>query len=120
MKIFEALNRLTLLHDLIKAEKTGRPDYLSKQLGVSRATLYNMLDELKSYDAPISYSRSKESFFYTHFFELEIKCTISVIENEQELKKVIGGCDILSSVLFFRRKGVNFINNKLNRLTFEK
>lgn len=120
MKIFEALNRLTRLHDLIKTEKTGRPDSLSKQLGVSRATLYNMLDELKSYDAPISYSRSKETFLYTQFFELEIKCTISVIEDEQELEKVIGGCNILSSVSFFRRKSVNFINNKLNRLTFYK
>lgn len=117
MKIFEAIERLSCLHSLIKAEKTGSPELLSKQLGISRSSLYNMIDELKSYDAPISYSRAKETFFYTKDFELEFKCTMSIIEDEDILKKIVGGSEFFSSVLIFGLNTGNFTFSKSNRLT---
>lgn len=109
MTIFKTIEKLSQLHYLVKNERTGNPEYLAKRLGISRSSLYNMIDELKSHNAPIEYSRSKESFFYTKWFELELKCTLRLIDDEGELKKIIGGCEIFSSVHFFGRKGDNFI-----------
>lgn len=104
MSFFETIERVSRLHYFIKEENTGKPEALSKRLGISRASLYNIIDELKSYDAPIDYSRRRETFFYTKNFELNIQCSISMIENDVELRKIVGGCDNFVSVSFFRRK----------------
>jgi hypothetical protein len=62
-----------------------------------------MLEELKSFGAPIRYSRTKESFLYIRGFELSIDYSLKVIESEEELKKNSGGCTFFTSVHFFRR-----------------
>lgn len=104
MTFFETIERVSRLHTFIKGAKTGRPEVLADRLGISRASLYKLIDELKSYDAPIDYSRKQETFYYTKCFDLELQCSISIIHEEQELKKVIGGCHFFSSVSIFRRK----------------
>jgi predicted DNA-binding transcriptional regulator YafY len=68
MNFFEALERIQRLHALIKSEHTGTPSELARRLGVCRKTLYNMIDELKSYNAPIMYSKKRESFYYSKGF----------------------------------------------------
>lgn len=108
MSFFETIERVSRLHYFIKEECTGKPEILSKRLGISRASLYNIIDELRSYDAPIDYSRRRETFFYTKSFELSIQCSISVIENDVELRKVIGGCNVFASVSIFIRKASIF------------
>ena len=118
INFFETLERISLLHRLIKDTKTGNPKSLSKRLGISRATLYNMLDELKSYDAPIAYSRSAESFYYTKDFELDLYCRVQIIDEEVDLKKTTGGCHFFSSVCFFRRSSGNFTYVSSNRLAY--
>lgn len=90
MGIFSKIERINQLHALIKMGKTGSPKTLAKQLGISRATLYNLLDELKTFDAPVVYSRAHKSFLYTKEFNLELKCTIELIETD-ELIKINGG-----------------------------
>lgn len=113
MTFFEKIERINRLHRLIKRENTGTPESLSKQLGMSRATLYNIIDELKLMDAPINYSRIKESFYYTKCFDLNICCEITILEDEVELKKITGGHIFFfqsSSVQFFRRKSLTFAN----------
>lgn len=117
MDFFKTMERINVLHKLIKERKTGNPELLSKRIGVSRATLYNIIDELKSYNAPIAYSRAIESFFYTKPYELNLYCKIELIDDEVELKKVVGGCEIISSVYFFRRKEDNFVNISHKNLT---
>lgn len=92
MDILRTIERISRLHQLIKEERTGSPDYLAQRLGISRASLYRMIDELKSYDAPIEYSRTLESFYYTKGFELKIYCSLELIENEDMLKNIVGGC----------------------------
>lgn len=103
MNFFETIERISRLHYFIKEENTGKPETLSKRLGISRASLYNIIDELKSYDAPIDYSRRRETFYYTKNFELNIHCSISIIENDIELKKIVGGYDVFTPVSIFRR-----------------
>jgi len=50
MNIIQTFERVEKLHLLIASKKTGKPDELARRLGISRATLYNMIEELKSYN----------------------------------------------------------------------
>ncbi len=109
MNFFCMLEKISQLHRLIEMEKTGNPDILAKGLGVSRSTLYRIIDELKSYNAPIEYSREKETFYYTKGYELNLHCSIRLIDDEIELKKITGGCHFFSSVSYLRRKEHIFV-----------
>lgn len=62
MNVFNKMEQLQKLHDLIKEGKSGRPEILADYLGVNRSTLYMLIDELKSFNHDISYSRSKKKF----------------------------------------------------------
>jgi predicted transcriptional regulator len=90
MEIFIEIDRINLLHDLIKSEKTGNPETLAKRLHISRASLYRLLEDLKSYNAIIRYSREKESFFYLNDFNLKIKYEVQVLKIDN-LMKINGG-----------------------------
>jgi predicted transcriptional regulator len=109
MEIFRVIERIKILHNLIQTETTGTPSELANRLGISRSSLYNMIDELKSYNAPIKYSRAKETFLYTHAFSLNIYYSFKIIENEDELKKIVGGLYLIPSVYFFRQKDNIFV-----------
>jgi predicted transcriptional regulator len=76
MGILKRIEQVRLLHQLIQTENTGTPLELSKRLHICRSTLYNIIDELKSYDAPIEYSRARKAFFYTHSFELNLRYSL--------------------------------------------
>jgi len=80
MNIFEKIEKINNLHRLIKNECTGNPLELAKRLGVSRSTLYNIIEELKLIEAPISYSRRRETFFYTKDFDLDINWSASLLD----------------------------------------
>jgi len=62
MSVFNKMQQLQKLHDLIKEGKSGRPEILANNLGVNRSTLYMLIEELKSFNYEISYSRSKKKF----------------------------------------------------------
>ncbi|MGL5771695.1 MAG: hypothetical protein ACRCX1_02785 [Bacteroidales bacterium] len=100
MNILRYIERIQLLHKLITEERTGNPDTLSQRLDISRASLYNLIDELKSIDAPISYSRTKETFFYYKAFSLDIYFKVETLEHD-DLKKISGGSEKLSLRLLF-------------------
>jgi len=91
MNIFNTIERINRLHCLIKTGATGNPEMLAKRLGISRASLYNLLEELKSIKAPITYSRTHESFLYTKEFNLELKCIVEFIGTNEELTRINGG-----------------------------
>jgi len=109
MDFINLIGKINRLHRLIEMEKTGSPDSLAKRLNVSRSTLYRIIDELKSYDAPIKYSRERETFYYTKHYKLDLYCSIKLIDDEGELKKIIGGNHFFSSVSFLRWKKPNFV-----------
>lgn len=119
MDFFKTMERIRQLHGSIKCRHTGTPGELSKTLGVSRATLYNMLDELKSHRAPIAYSRAEETFYYTSFFELEISYKIQLVEDEGELKKIEGGTKLFRSVNLFRRNEAIFATESIDQLAYK-
>ncbi len=67
---------LTLLRNVSEAVlmgATGSPDQFAQRLGISRRFLYVVLSYLKTeFDAPIAYSRSRETFYYTKEWEFYI------------------------------------------------
>ncbi len=100
MKVFEYLDRISRMHKMLIRQATGTPSEFASQLGVSRTTLYEMIDELKSRGAPISYSKSLCTFFYTEPFEINVSCSMRLLNHFEE-KQYTGG-NFLSRVLLFR------------------
>lgn len=84
---FEKLSeRINKAHKLILEEKTGTPEEFAEKLKIGRSQLYNLIDELKEYGAPIKYSKKMNSFYYSKPFELELKYALKIIidENSKE------------------------------------
>jgi biotin operon repressor len=90
MNFFETLESIQRLHAFIQAEKTGTPEQLAAKLGICRKTLYNIINDLKSQNAPILYSRKKETFYYSKKFNLKLIYTIEIMDAE-ELTRINGG-----------------------------
>ena len=84
---FEKLaERINKAHKLILEEKTGTPKEFAEKLKISRSQLYNLIDNLKEYEAPIKYSKKINSFYYSKPFELELKYTLKINIDEKSIQ----------------------------------
>ena len=101
MKVFEYLERISMMHKLVSRQKTGTPDEFAQQLGVSRTSLYELIDELRSRGAPIAYSKSAKTFFYRQPYDISVTCSLRPL-SYTEAKENTGGFKIFSRILFFR------------------
>lgn len=90
MNFQKQTERINKAHQLILEEKTGTPNEFAEKLKISRSQLYNLIDNLKEYDAPIKYSRKTNGFYYSMPFNLELKYSLKVI-HEDEKKEIFGG-----------------------------
>ena len=90
MNFIKYIDRLKTVNKLIKQKKTGSPTELANKLNLSRSQLYETIDLLKIYGAPIKYSRKLRSFYYEEFFELEIDFNLKVL-SEKNTKNIYGG-----------------------------
>jgi len=59
------INRLERLDYLISIKATGSPSQLADKLSISRRSVYEYINLLKQLEAPIAFSRSKNTFYYT-------------------------------------------------------
>jgi hypothetical protein len=91
MSLLNKINRMEKLHALIHFRKSGTPEQLAERLGISRSCLYNLIEELKVYNLPISYSRSLQTFFYKQEIEFAHLCKVEIIEDKSELGNINGG-----------------------------
>lgn len=57
-------DRLEYLDVLIRKRSTGSPEQLAKKLNISKRTVFEYIDILRSLGANINYSRVKESYYY--------------------------------------------------------
>lgn len=73
MTFLEHLTLLRRMDSLIRRKATGNYLQLSQKLGISKASIYRYLDDLRSLGAPIVYCRSRQSFYYSEPFELKIQ-----------------------------------------------
>lgn len=101
MKVFEYLDRISKAHKLISRHKTGTPEEFAGQLGVSRTSLYELIDELRSRGVPIAYSKSAKTFFYLEPYDITITCSLRPL-TYTETKENEGGSIFFSKILFFR------------------
>lgn len=92
--------RLQLIHKLVAAQRTGTPEEFARQLGIKKRMLYDMIDELKARDLPISYSRTNKTFYYTTPVNFQLDYKIEVLD-EQELENRNAGCSIYFSPCIF-------------------
>jgi predicted DNA-binding transcriptional regulator YafY len=102
MKIFEYLDRIGKVHKLISGQKTGTPEEFARQLGVSRTRLYELLDELRIRGAPIVYSKSAKTFYYSHPYDIAVTCLLRPL-NFNEEKESSGGNNIFPESFFTGR-----------------
>lgn len=80
MTLFEQLQRLEQLDQLIRLKATGRPPALARRLHVSERTVYYLIDMLRSFGAEIYYNADRGSYCYPESQEVEIRFTIRVHE----------------------------------------
>jgi hypothetical protein len=71
MKVDLAL--LKRIHECISRGATGGPDFMARKFDISKRFLHLMIDYLKTeFDAPIAYSRLKQTYYYTEEWEFYI------------------------------------------------
>jgi len=92
MNLLQNVNRIEKLHTLILYKKTGTPKELAERLGISRASLYILIDKFNSLNLQVSYSRKYETFYYEQEVKLTISFKVEEIENDDKLRKINGGC----------------------------
>jgi biotin operon repressor len=100
MKVFEYLDRINRMQKLMEQQHTGTPNEFAGKLGVSRTSLYELIDELRSRGAPILYSKSARTFYYDGPFRISITCDLRPIDDDEE--KNYSGGTYFSRILFFR------------------
>ena len=101
MKVFEYLERISMMHKLVTRQKTGTPEEFAKRMNISRTTLYELIDELRSRGVPIAYSKSGKTFFYRQPYDITVTCSLRPLTFKEE-KENSGGINIFTKILFFR------------------
>lgn len=91
------------MQKLLECRRTGTPEEFAGKLGISRTSLYEMLDEFKSRGAPIGYSKTVKTFYYTEPFKISVNCSLRPMTCQEE--KEYSGGNIFSRILFFRTLG---------------
>ncbi len=90
MKIFEYIERINLLHKLVKERRTGNPEKFAQKLGVSTIRLYQLVEELKVMQVPIGYSKKDKTYYYEFGFEISAQLTFSPL-CDKELVEINAG-----------------------------
>ncbi|KWW28188.1 MAG: hypothetical protein AUK63_2014 [bacterium P3] len=75
-KVFEHLDLVARFHALVMSRTTGTPEAFALKLGISRSSLYNLIEEIKSYGIDIEYSRTRQTFHYVYPDCVEIRLLI--------------------------------------------
>lgn len=109
MKLFEYLERISLFHKLISERRTGTPDEFACRLGIGRTSLYELIDELRSRGAPIFYSKSCRTFYYSEPFDVMVNCSFRQLSGA-EMKEFSGGRNLIAEFFFSGRTDVKFVN----------
>jgi len=90
MNFIKQIERIKRIHNLISSEKTGAPVVFARKLSLSRSQLYNALDVIKDFDAPVKYCKKRESFYYETPFELILNFSLKIIKDD-ESTEIFGG-----------------------------
>ena len=104
--LFEYIARIEKIHELIKNKKTGTPNEFARSLHRTTSRLYTIIEELKSQGAPILYSRTLQTYYYSKRFEIDITCSFRELsDNEKTINN--GGSFISFNRSFFNNDFYN-------------
>lgn len=82
MRFIKKIELLTRIDRLIRMKATGPSKQLAMRTGVSKSTIYEILEILKEMGADIEYCGQRKSFYYTSNKTL----AIGYIHNQEFLK----------------------------------
>ena len=80
MKMNHKIQVYEVLSQLIQRQQTGTANECARKIGVSRATLFNMLDELRGAGIAIEYDNCVNSYIYTNNKRLRVNTPLEVVE----------------------------------------
>lgn len=80
MKLNHKITPYQQLTTLIENETTGSAKELSNFIGISRATVFTMLDEIRGMGVGIKYDEERNSYIYTNGKRIKVNKPIEVIE----------------------------------------
>ena len=60
----DALNRMQRIDYLIRIKGTGTPTQLADRLGLSKRSVFDYLNLMKEFGAPIKFCSSRKSYYY--------------------------------------------------------
>ncbi|WP_297692447.1 HTH domain-containing protein [uncultured Eudoraea sp.] len=83
MNKIKTLENLQKLHLLIETECTGSPRALAGRMELSERSVYNLLEILKDFNAPIEYNRRRKTYYYRNYFKLDFRISLSVTNNDE-------------------------------------
>jgi predicted DNA-binding transcriptional regulator YafY len=69
--LLDRLEELARIHDLIRRRATGDPAALARRLGLSRATVFRRILDLRDMGAEIGYDKEKPAYYCERPFQLE-------------------------------------------------
>lgn len=82
LKVFEFIEVVAVFHAYVMHEHTGDANSFAQKLGVSRATVYRLIDELKDYGIHIEYSRERQTYHYLYPDRVQINISIKELPEE--------------------------------------
>lgn len=85
MKFISILRRIEKMDKLISQRKTGTPMEFARLLQISRSQLYNHIEMLRDYGAPIIYNKDSKSFQYEREFKISVDFSIQFISEEETI-----------------------------------
>jgi hypothetical protein len=118
MKIFDHIQLLQRIDQLIRLKATGTPQTLGNKLELSERQARRVIDDMKDLGLPISYCKKRQSYYYESevFMKFEI---VAIMGNER--KKIIGGarnsCNFLN--MFFKHNFSEYGSAAFNDVLFK-
>lgn len=83
MKVFEFIEIIAVFHAYMMHGNTGDAKTFAQKLGISRASLYNLIEELRVYGLDIEYNRYTQSYRYLYPERVEIHINIRQLPEEK-------------------------------------
>jgi predicted DNA-binding transcriptional regulator YafY len=83
----DILQRLTRIDYLIRIKGTGTPMRLASKLGLSVRSVYEYLNLMREFGAPIKFDSYRETYYY----ETEGSFLVSFLEGDMRLRGSNGG-----------------------------
>lgn len=101
MKLFEYIDRINLLHKLIKEKKTGTLDELANRMNLSRSHMCRVLEDLKLKGAPIVYDRQLATYTYRRKYEIKINVEFKELTENESININGGNCTLKNFFIAF-------------------